>query len=151
MVGLKCEIILLIFNSFVCVKILWSAHMHLRMKICLRFRHFLLAFSSKYCSATKFYLLRISSQIICSKNSCGLLKWKNFTMRSYLMYQNRCFQKSLSDGLRQNFKLKNQKFPGKFPYIFCGIITKDSIILIIAKLKAKEASICRIVLWMWIN
>lgn len=104
-----------------------------------------------YCSATKFYLLRISFQTICSKNSCGSLKWKNFTMRSYLCIENRCFQKSLSDGLRQNFKLKNQKFPGNFPYIFYGITTKISIMLITAKMKAKEASISRIVLGMWIN
>ena len=120
--------------------------MHLRMKIYLRFRYFLFVFSSKYCSATKFYFLRISFQTICSKNHCGSLKWKNFTMRSYLMYRKSPFSKSLSDGLRQNFKLKNQKFPGNFPYIFYGIITKISIILVIAKMKAKEASISRIVL-----
>ena len=67
--------------------------MHLRMKICLRFRYFLLAFSSKYCSATKFNLLRISFQTICSKNYCGSLKWKNFAMRSYLMYRKSLFSK----------------------------------------------------------
>lgn len=50
--------------------------MYLRIKICLRFRYFLFVFSSKYCSATKFYLLRMSFQTICGKYPCGSLKRK---------------------------------------------------------------------------
>lgn len=56
-------------------------------------KNFLFVFSSKYCSATKFYLLHISYLTIYSKNSCDPLKWKNFTMRSYRMYRKSLFSK----------------------------------------------------------